>query len=51
MIDAIQKMVAEQTEANVKAAEQEWQKALQSLPGAAGFGGSGSQSAAHQFRN
>ena len=26
MIDAIQKMVAKETEANVQAAEQEWQK-------------------------
>ena len=51
VIDAIQKMVAEQTKANVATAEQEWQKARQSLPGAASFSGTGRQSASDQFRN
>ena len=51
VIDAIQKMVAKETEANVKAAEQEWQKASSPIPGTAGFGGAGNQSASHEFRN
>ena len=51
VIDAIQKMVAEQTKANVTAAEQEWRAFRQTLPGTTGFSRPGGQSASDQRRN
>ncbi len=51
IIDAIQKMVTEQTQANVARGRTGMAAFRQSLPGTAGFSGPGRQSASYQFRN
>jgi len=46
IIESIQKMVAEETEANARAAEEEWKRATGSHSRAVGFGYAGDQPAA-----
>jgi small-conductance mechanosensitive channel len=51
VIDAIEKMVTQETQANVMAAEQEWQKAATRYRARTGFSSAGHKSLPHRFRN